>query len=270
MLYQFLPRLSDDEYQSLEDSIREHGVQVPIVIDENRSIIDGHHRAEIAERLGIECPRKFALDLTDEQKRTLALSLNLDRRHLSREQKRQLIASSVKADPHLSNRQHAERTGVDHKTVGSVRNHLEATGEIPQSEVRVSADGHIRPATQPARPTPEPPAIDIDRPTPRAVVGIDGKTYPARSTRPARRETTDLPEWSNQDRAEELAQGLAGHIAAMWALTIPERRAEYIHTWKLGTRESFVLGADYITPENFRAISAALLTFANEWEQHHG
>lgn len=109
--------------------------------------------------------------------------------------------------------------------------------------------------------------VDIE---PRAVVGIDGKTYPARSTRPARRETTDLPEWSNQDRAEELAQGLAGHIAAMWALTIPERRAEYIHTWKLGTRESFVLGADYITPENFRAISAALLTFANEWEQHHG
>lgn len=52
MLFQFLPRLSDDEYTALEKSIREHGVQVPITVDENRSVIDGHHRKEIAERLG--------------------------------------------------------------------------------------------------------------------------------------------------------------------------------------------------------------------------
>ena len=51
MLYQFLPRLSDDEYTSLEKSIREHGIQVPIVVDENGSVIDGHHRKEIADRL---------------------------------------------------------------------------------------------------------------------------------------------------------------------------------------------------------------------------
>lgn len=135
MLFQFLPRLSDDEYSALETSIREHGVQVPITVDENRSIIDGHHRKEIAERLGVECPRRFAMDLTDEQKRTLALSLNLDRRHLNREQKRELVEKSLRADPHLSDRGHAQRTGVDHKTVGSRRRELEARGEFPHLTV---------------------------------------------------------------------------------------------------------------------------------------
>lgn len=149
MLFQFLPRLSDDEYTALEKSIREHGVQVPITVDENRSVIDGHHRKEIAERLGVDCPRRFAMDLSDEQKRTLALSLNLDRRHLTREQKREVLTKSLTADPGLSDREHAKRVGVDHKTVGSRRAQLESTGEIPQSKTRTSADGRQRPATQP-------------------------------------------------------------------------------------------------------------------------
>lgn len=200
MLFQFLPRLTDDEYSALESSIREHGIQVPILVDENKSIIDGHHRAEIAERLGIECPRRFAIDLTDEQKRTLALSLNVDRRHLSRDQRRELIASSVMADPHLSNRQHAERTGVDHKTVGSVRTELESRGEIPHVAERTDSAGRVQPASRTPESVaeqgsgadsglipragesggerralavvPEPGAI-----APRPVVGIDGKTY---------------------------------------------------------------------------------------------
>jgi len=149
--FQFLPPLSDEEYRSLEDSVRQHGVQVPILVDENGAVLDGHHRREIAERLGLDCPRRVAADLTDPQKRTLALTLNLARRHLTREQKRSLVAASVKADPELSDRQHAERTGVDHHTVAAVRTFLESTGEIPQSTTRVSADGRQRPATQPER-----------------------------------------------------------------------------------------------------------------------
>lgn len=146
MLFQFLPRLSDDEYTALEKSIREHGVQVPITVDENRSVIDGHHRKEIADRLGIECPRRFAMDLTDEQKRTLALSLNLDRRHLSREQKQQLVRGSIKADPHLSDRQHAERTGVSPSTVGFHRGQLEAAGDVSNLDTRTDSVGRQQPA----------------------------------------------------------------------------------------------------------------------------
>lgn len=146
MLYQFLPRLSDDEYTSLEKSIREHGIQVPIVVDENGSVIDGHHRKEIADRLGLPCPRNTARDLDETGKRTLACSLNLDRRHLNREQKREVIAKSLMADPQLSNRQHAERVGVDHKTVGSLRDALQSRGEIPHADTHFDSLGRQQPA----------------------------------------------------------------------------------------------------------------------------
>lgn len=149
MLFQFLPRLSDDEYAALEKSIREHGVQVPIVVDENDSVVDGHHRKEIAERLGAQCPRRSAMGLDEAQKRTLALSLNLDRRHMTREQKREVLTKSLTADPELSDREHAKRVGVAHTTVGRVRSELEATGALHQSDTRLSADGRQRPATQP-------------------------------------------------------------------------------------------------------------------------
>lgn len=146
MLFQFLPRLSDDEYAALEKSIVEHGIQVPIIVDENRSVIDGHHRKEIADRLGIECPRRFAMDLDETQKRTLALSLNLDRRHLNREQKRELIQKSLKADPQLSDREHAKRTGASPTTVGTTRTRLEDSGDVSKLDTRTDSLGRQQPA----------------------------------------------------------------------------------------------------------------------------
>lgn len=152
--YQCLPGLSDDEYKALEKSIVEHGIQVPILVDENKTVIDGHHRQEIADRLGIECPRKFALDLSDAEKRTLALSLNLDRRHLTREQKRQVVEDSLKADPQLSDRQHAERTGVSPTTVGTARARLEDCGDVSNLDTRADSLGRQQPAKQPKKAKP--------------------------------------------------------------------------------------------------------------------
>lgn len=101
----------------------------------------------------------------------------LDRRHLNREQKRALVAESVKADPGLTAREHARRTGVDHKTVGTIREPLVANGEIPHSVERVTADGKPAPGVKPAAPanvdkhTGEVPGIlgagDIERAHPR-------------------------------------------------------------------------------------------------------
>jgi ParB-like chromosome segregation protein Spo0J len=63
---------------------------VPIERDEEGEIIDGFNRAEICEELGIECPANIRKGLTETEKRELALSLNLTRRHLSRGQKQAL------------------------------------------------------------------------------------------------------------------------------------------------------------------------------------
>ena len=153
--YQVMPRLTPDEYAELEQSIRENGVQVPITVGPDGRIIDGHHRDEIARKYDLHCPRVTAQG--DEQKlRSLAFSLNLHRRHLTREQKRQIIAESLKADPQLSNREHAKRTGASTTTVGTVRDDMEDDGRLSKLDSRVSGDGRVRPATQPSRPSPAP------------------------------------------------------------------------------------------------------------------
>lgn len=148
VLFQALPPLAPDEYRALEESILEHGVMVPIILDENGVVIDGHHRQKITVHHGLPCPSETKSGYTDSEKRTLALSLNIDRRQLSREQKRALIAESLKADPQLSNREHAKRTGVSDKTVGTVRDELEESAEIPHFTERI--DPRTGNASQPA------------------------------------------------------------------------------------------------------------------------
>jgi ParB-like chromosome segregation protein Spo0J len=54
-----LPPLSSDELENLTKQIREDGVQTPVVVwKEFDIIVDGHHRVEIAEQLGIDYPVK--------------------------------------------------------------------------------------------------------------------------------------------------------------------------------------------------------------------
>jgi len=42
--YQLLPPLSEEEYQSLRADIAEHGVLIPVELDEFGNVLDGHHR----------------------------------------------------------------------------------------------------------------------------------------------------------------------------------------------------------------------------------
>lgn len=149
--YQVMPPLGTDEYQELFEDIKINGVLEPIHVDEEGVVIDGHHRSKIANELGIPCPVITHDDLDDAGKRSLAFTLNLKRRHLNREQRRALIAESLKSDPQLSNREHERRTGTHKNTVASVREELESTGQIAQTDERVSADGRVRPASQPKK-----------------------------------------------------------------------------------------------------------------------
>jgi hypothetical protein len=152
--YQVMPGLAPDEYAALRADIAEHGVRVPVDVDENGQVLDGHHRSLIAAELGIVCPRRVLEGLSEPEKVAHALAVNVHRRNLTREQRRDLLAASIKAAPELSDREHGRRTGVDHKTSAAVRQSMETTGEIPQLHSRRGADGHERPATQPPRPTP--------------------------------------------------------------------------------------------------------------------
>src|SRR5262245_18133873 len=80
--------LDPEERQQLRDSIRANGVAVPIVVDEHDGVIDGGHRTTLSAELGLAgIPVVVRSGLTHKQKRDLALSLNLHRRHMTREEK---------------------------------------------------------------------------------------------------------------------------------------------------------------------------------------
>ena len=75
-------------------------------------------------------------------------ALNLARRHLDYAARREIIAEEIKENPDRSNRWIGKSLGVDHKAVARVRTPMGASGSLPQSDFRLSADGRYRPATR--------------------------------------------------------------------------------------------------------------------------
>lgn len=134
--FQLLPPLSRDEYAALKADIEAHGVQVPVIVDEDGEVIDGHHRMQIAQELGVPCPTVVREGLSDAEKRRMARNLNMQRRQLSTKQKRQIIADELAEDPGQSNNSLAKRLGVSDMTVASVRSEYGL-----HQDVRVGADG---------------------------------------------------------------------------------------------------------------------------------
>ena len=154
--YQVMPELTAEEYAELKVDIAQRGVMVPIEYDEQGNILDGYHRLKICGELGIkDFPKVIRAGMTEVEKLTHARKLNMARRQLTGDQKRELIRDQLKATPEQSDRQIAKALGVSHVTVGSQRRELESIGQIDQSS-RCTKDGRIYPATR------KPPVIQQD------------------------------------------------------------------------------------------------------------
>jgi len=75
-----LPPLEGEEYEQLAEDIVQRGVLVPIVVDQEGYIIDGHTRYRIATSLGIEVPYVQIQVLDEDDRIERALTLNMQRR----------------------------------------------------------------------------------------------------------------------------------------------------------------------------------------------
>lgn len=147
--FQLMPELPTWEFEALKESIRQHGVIVPVVRDEHGTIIDGHHRDRACRELKIrDVPTITLAGLTEEQKRDHALVLNLVRRKITRKQMRAIIATELRRTPDISNQWLAEIVGSTDKTVDSVRQELIAGSEIPILDSYRAKDGKRYPATR--------------------------------------------------------------------------------------------------------------------------
>jgi DNA-binding CsgD family transcriptional regulator len=146
-----LPKLTQAEYELLRDDIAARGQLVPILVDEDGKVLDGHHRKRACDELGIEPETRIVRGLDPAERRALALAANIVRRHLSTRQTRDLIAAELVHTPDASDRSIARRLGVSPSTVASVRSELVTRGLVSNLDTRIGADGVTQPATKPPR-----------------------------------------------------------------------------------------------------------------------
>lgn len=86
-----LPPLSDEERGRLRASIMQDGVVIPVLHDARGTVIDGHHRKELAEELGVDYPTQ-TLDVDEETADRLRLTLNWARRQMTTIDQHELLA----------------------------------------------------------------------------------------------------------------------------------------------------------------------------------
>jgi ParB-like chromosome segregation protein Spo0J len=139
------PPISPEDFDKLVDDIKKTGLLQTIVVYQGK-ILDGNNRYRACLQARIKPRFTEIVEASDAQAQAYVISANIHRRHLSSEQRREIIATLLKADPTKSNRQIGDTTKTDHKTVGAERAKLEATGEIPQLETTTGADGKTRTA----------------------------------------------------------------------------------------------------------------------------
>lgn len=152
-LLQLFPPLDERDLEELRESIATRGIRVPVEIDEEGRLLDGHHRIQVARELELrpsEIPVTVRKNLEGEQDvLEYVLEINLGRRHLTRQDRAQVAAELRERGWSL--RRIADRVGVHHETI---RRDLEKAG--------------VADATG-----------EDDDGCPQQIEGRDGKTYPA-------------------------------------------------------------------------------------------
>jgi ParB-like chromosome segregation protein Spo0J len=136
------PPINDEDFAKLVADIKANGLHFPIVTYQGK-VLDGNNRYRACVQAKVE-PKFVPFKGDNAAAQALVISANIHRRHLSRDDRNGIIATLLKADPGKSNRQIAEQTKADHKTVGIVRDQMEATGEIPQLDSTTGKDGKTR------------------------------------------------------------------------------------------------------------------------------
>jgi ParB-like chromosome segregation protein Spo0J len=145
------PMLSEKEMRTLADDIKAHGLQEPVTI-KGSELWDGRNRLMACHLAGVKP------DFKEPPKGTTArdfiISANINRRHLSPAQKREMVELLVKAAPEKSDRQIAKTAKVSHHTVAKARKKEEGRGHIAHAVKRTDSAGRKQPATKPATKKP--------------------------------------------------------------------------------------------------------------------
>jgi hypothetical protein len=111
-----------EEYEALKNHIARNGVQQPILITSWEIIINGNHVFRAVTELGIRnYPVRVVSNLSEMERREMAISLNLLRRHFTPSERRHWLEELVRLNPHQSNRDLASAARVSQSTAARTK-----------------------------------------------------------------------------------------------------------------------------------------------------
>ena len=169
------PLIDGADYDALVEDIRTHGLREPLVLYKGK-ILDGRNRARACVEAGVELAWREMAFVDDDAAAAFVNSINLHRRHLTPEQKNQRIATRLKANPALSDRQVAKQTRTSHPRVARVRRKLEKSGDVERRSTSTDTKGRSQPRRR-SKPAKAKPASPSEHPSPTA-----GNAEPAAET----------------------------------------------------------------------------------------
>lgn len=154
-LYQLMPPMEPEQYAALKEDIKHKGVVQPIVFDEKGNIVDGHHRFRAFSELlseGVDVPmfERLTLDFHGDESKKIeyVLSLNAQRRHLTKDQRRELVIK-LRRKPYAYTMQKIAE--MLHISVATVYWDLQGLPQDIQDEIKKTpikgADGTERPSS---------------------------------------------------------------------------------------------------------------------------
>jgi hypothetical protein len=173
---ELFPPLPPDELRELGNDIKKNRLQERAKVmrqGDNFVLVDGRSRLDAIEAVGLpikvferNTPNKKFFEVVEvDDPIAFVISANIRRRHLTPEQKRELIGNLLKADPTKSNRQIAELTKTSHPTVASERAKGEAAGDVEKVSTSTDTMGRKQPTR---RSRPSAPPSDAPAPAPPA------------------------------------------------------------------------------------------------------
>jgi hypothetical protein len=221
------PRMSADELKALGDDILRNGLQVPIALwaelaDGGKYVIDGVNRLDAMEMVGIpfDQMKGFQVMKPETDPYAFAISMNIERRHLTADQKRDLIAKVIKADPSKSDRQIAATVKASPTFVGKVRAEKEATGDVSTVDTRTDSRGRQQPAHRPTSASRKPDTTKVSP----ALATFGSTIVEANSPSISRRVTVAAPP-PRKDMRDDVGESSTAEAARLQA-RIEELQAE--------------------------------------------
>jgi len=85
-----VPKLSPQEYESLQTSIKVNGLLIPLIVNQNGVLLDGYHRYRACQELGIKPQVEAKIFPGPLEEKLFVINVNLKRRQLTNAQKVEL------------------------------------------------------------------------------------------------------------------------------------------------------------------------------------